>query len=152
MQNREELIIILNEYVVNNWINPLIFFWVLKRKLCLVFSPLLALSSRCCVINCCMNFLIANFGPANLLTMVVLKFYNFIIWTFFLWLSFYLRFPLFYRDLCWGFIRTRVKIVSFKTSFRPWIKTNTAFTGLTILAKTTRKTATISSYSFSLKY
>ena len=38
LQNGEELWYILTEYV-SNWINPLTFYWVLKRKLCLVISP-----------------------------------------------------------------------------------------------------------------
>ena len=49
MKNGEEYRYILTEYL-NNWT---IFYWVLKRKLSRSLSG--TSSSRCCIINCCMN-------------------------------------------------------------------------------------------------
>ena len=49
LENGEEYRYILTEYL-NNWT---IFYWVLKRKLSRSLSR--TSSSRCCIINCCMN-------------------------------------------------------------------------------------------------
>ena len=84
------------------------------------------------------------------------SFWNSLIWSNNLfWISFNPRFPLilFYRDLCWGFIRTRVKIVFFETSFRPWIKTIYDFNRTLNFRKNNgRNITTIRSSNFSFKY
>ena len=99
--------------------------------------------------------LIKDFGLANLLTLLALKFYNLIRQTFFLWLSFNLRFPLilFYKDLCLVLIRNWTKIFFYETSFWPWIKTIYDFNRALNFSKNNEiNITTIWSSSFLFKY
>ena len=112
LENGEEYRYILTEYL-NNWT---IFYWVLKRKLSRSLSR--TSSSRCCIINCCMNSWL-RISDSRICWRW--SFWNSIIWSDKLFFGFSLTHPsfpliLFYRDLCW---EHKSKLFSLKPLFDP---------------------------------